>query len=256
MDEEQAREAAEARLRREAQFHDHSFSSDARASTGRFYTVAGGAFDRYEQLVMENVEGLKVLEYGCGPGSEAFRLAKAGAEVHGIDISQVAIDLADRKAADRGVAERCKFEVMDAESLTFPDDSFDRICGSGILHHLDLGRAFPQIARVLKPGGRAVFLEPLGHNPAINWYRRHTLEMRTEDEHPLLAKDFEQAEQHFARVAPEFFHLAVLASVPFQRHPYFEAVKGILDRVDGWLVGPRSPLRWAAWMVVLVVEAL
>ena len=254
METARATEATEARLRREAEFHDHTFAEDTRAELGRFYAVARGAYDRYGALVKEDVAGVDVLEYGCGPGSEAFALAHAGGRVQGIDISPVAIEMAQRTATEQGVADRCTFTVMNAEAVTLPDRSFDRICGSGILHHLDLERSFREIVRVLKPGGRAIFLEPLGHNPAINWYRRRTPEMRTEDEHPLLAKDLAQAARHFARVTPEFFHLAILASVPLQKLPYFGMVRGALDRLDKMLLNPRSPLRWAAWMTVLVLE--
>ena len=244
----------EARLRREAEFHDHAFAEDTRASTDRFYAVARRAYDRYTELVQERVDGLKVLEYGCGPGSEAFGLAAVGAKVHGIDISPVAIDMARRTAVERGVDARCNFEVMNAEALTFPAASFDRICGSGILHHLDLARSFQEISRTLAPGGRAIFIEPLGHNPAINWYRRRTPQMRTSDEHPLLSRDLAVAARHFGRVTPEFFHFSVLATVFFRNSRIYSTLHRTLDRLDERLLSPRSPMRWAAWLVVLVLE--
>jgi 2-polyprenyl-3-methyl-5-hydroxy-6-metoxy-1,4-benzoquinol methylase len=247
-------DSSEARLRREAEFHDEVFVNDARASTDRFYAVASPAYDRYRALVAEQVSGLSVLEYGCGPGSEAFDLARMGARVHGIDISPVAIQLAQKTAAERGVSERCLFEVMNAEALSFADGTFDRICGSGILHHVDLDRAFREIARTLKPGGRGIFVEPLGHNPIINLYRRRTPEMRTDDEHPLLAKDLATASKTFRHVTAEFRHLSVLAAVPLQKTPLFGLARRLLDRVDDLLLAPRSPVRWAAWLVVLILE--
>jgi SAM-dependent methyltransferase len=242
------------RLRREAGFHDQVFVDDTRASADRFYTVARPAYRRYRKLVADGVAGLTVLEYGCGPGSEVFELARLGARVSGIDISPVAIELAERTASEKGVADRTTFRVMDAEALAFPDDGFDRICGSGILHHLDLTRSFTEIARTLKPGGRAIFIEPLGHNPLINMYRRRTPQMRTDDEHPLLAIDLATAAKHFRRVTPEFYHLSVLAAAPLEGRPSFEFVRRALDSIDRALLSRRSPLRWAAWLVVLVLE--
>jgi SAM-dependent methyltransferase len=242
------------RLQREAQFHDHAFAGDTRASTDRFYAVARRGYDEYRAAVRDGVPGLRVLEYGCGPGSEAFALAGAGARVDGIDISPVAIEMARAEAAREGVSGGCEFGVMNAEALAFPDATFDRICGSGILHHLDLAKGFAEIARTLEPGGRAIFVEPLGHNPAINWYRRRTPEMRTSDEHPLVAADFELARRHFRRVDARFFHLAVLAAVPFLRTPAFRAVHRAFDLVDGVLLARRSPLRWNAWLVLLTLE--
>src|SRR3546814_13720576 len=74
---------------------------------------------------------------------------------------------------------------MNAEAMDFPDDSFDLVFGSGIIHHLDIDRAFAEIARVLRPGGRAVFVEPPGLNPAIEIYRRLTPGAPPPAAHPL-----------------------------------------------------------------------
>jgi ubiquinone/menaquinone biosynthesis C-methylase UbiE len=247
-------DSVEARLKREAEFHDERFADDTRAPTDRFYEVARRAYDRYHELVNQDAAGKKVLEYGCGPGSAAFGLAEHGAEVHGIDISPVAIEMAKKTAAERGVAARCNFSVMNAEALTFPDGSFDRICGSGILHHLDLERGFREVARTLRPGGNALFIEPLGHNPAINWYRRRTPEMRTSDEHPLVSRDLVAAQKYFTRIEPHFYNLSVLAAVAFRNTPIFRPIQKILDRVDDILLSSRSPLRWNAWLILLELQ--
>jgi ubiquinone/menaquinone biosynthesis C-methylase UbiE len=246
---------SDVRLQREADFHNHRFADDTRAAN-RFYVAAGRAFDRYKALVREAGAGAgrRVLEYGCGPKPEALGLAAEGAHVDGIDISQVAVEQAAQRASARGVGDRCTFQVMNAEALAFADGSFDLVCGSGILHHLDLPRAYREVARVLKPGGRAVFLEPLGHNPIINWYRSRTPEMRTPDEHPLLARDFEEARRYFSRVEPEFFGLSVIAAVPLNRFRLFQPVHRVLDQLDGLLLASWSPLRWGAWMTVVALE--
>jgi ubiquinone/menaquinone biosynthesis C-methylase UbiE len=242
------------RLAREAAFHDERFAEDTRAEADRFYAIARAAYVRYHALAIANVAGKRVLEYGCGTGAAAFAVGAAGGDAVGIDISPVAIEMARDTAAQRGVAERARFKVMNAEALDFPDQSFDRICGSGILHHLDLGRAYPEIARVLAPGGYAVFIEPLGHNPVINWYRRRTPHLRTEDEHPLLRADLHAASRHFGRVRPEFFHLATLAAVPLRGSRWFEPARRLLDGLDRALLAPASPLRFNAWIAVLVFE--
>jgi ubiquinone/menaquinone biosynthesis C-methylase UbiE len=238
------------RADREAEFHDRAFAEGTRSATDRFYAVARRAYDRYGSLVREGADGLRVLEYGCGPGSESVALARAGARVHGIDISPVAIEMARVAAKDAGVGDRCRFDVMNAEALALDDESFDRVCGSGILHHLDLSRAFAEVARVLAPGGRAIFIEPLGHNPIINWYRRRTPEMRTADEHPLVARDLTEAARHFRRVTPEFHQLGVLAAA-FVRSARLQRA---LEHLDDLVLARRSPLRWAAWMTILVLE--
>lgn len=243
------------RLRREAEFHDERFAehSNTRSSTNRFYNACSSSYKRYNDLVRENAVGVAnvkktVLEYGCGPGSLAMSLAASvGSELatlYGIDISSETIKTATAKGSS------CKFLVMNAEEMTFPSSSFDLVYGSGILHHLNLSRAFNEISRTLLPGGRAIFIEPMGHNPIINLYRNRTPEMRTVDEHPLLAQDLQLAKQYFRVVSTEFFHLFGLGAVFIPT----QFVRCVLDKLDNIILDKRSPFRFQAWIVVLVLE--
>ena len=68
---------------------------------------------------------------------------------------------------------------------------------------------------MLVPGGRGLFMEPLGHNPMVNLYRRMTPKMRTPDEHPLLMSDFALAERSFERVEVTMSVLTSLLALPF-----------------------------------------
>jgi ubiquinone/menaquinone biosynthesis C-methylase UbiE len=246
-------ETDQARLEREASFHDTRFAEDTRAEADKFYAVARASFDYYRERTLAGVKGLDVLEYGCGIGAAAFDIAELGGRACGIDISPKAIEMAEQRAAERGVSAGTRFEVMNAEALGFPDASFDRVCGSGILHHLDLERSYAEIRRVLRPGGYAVFLEPLGHNPVINWYRRRTPHLRTEDEHPLLRADLDAARKVFPRVDERFFDLTTLAAVPLRRTALFGAAAKMTALVDRVLLSRHSPLRHQAWVVVLEV---
>ena len=141
----------------------------------------------YEQAIRSRSRGARVLEYGCGPSAFVSALVDDAGELVGIDISDVAVMQATERAAREGRTAR--YQVMDAESLDFPDGSFDLVCSAAVLHHLDLRKAFREISRTLRPDGHAIFMEPLGHNPLINWYRRATPDLRTPDEHPLLMCD-------------------------------------------------------------------
>jgi ubiquinone/menaquinone biosynthesis C-methylase UbiE len=242
------------RLDREAAFHDVAFSSDMRAAADKFYTVTVTTIERYRSLIFDNVAGKRVLEYGCGTGSSAFELARRGATVVGIDISPVAMEMAAEQARRDGVADRATFRLMNAEQLEFPDASFDLICGTGILHHLDLEKSYAEIARVLKPGGRGVFSEPLGHNPLINWYRNRTPEMRTPDEHPLLARDLALARNYFSSIDMRFFQLASIGIVPFRSTPLFKPLYALTEGVDRLMMKVIPPLKWWAWNVVIELK--
>ena len=168
----------------EQEFHDDRYADETRAHLDKYYAVMQRSYGSFRQLAREAATGVDVLEYGCGAEPNSLEVAREARSVHGIDISPVAIERARTSAAALGL-ERFQFSVADAEALDFPDDSFDLVFGAAIVHHLELDKAIAEIARVLRPEGRAIFIEPLGHNPLINLYRRRTPELRTPDEHPL-----------------------------------------------------------------------
>lgn len=171
--------------------------------------------------------------------------------LRGIDISPVAVEQANADALTAGFEpSQIHYEVMDAENLTFPDQTFDLVFGSGILHHLDLGRAIPELARVLKPNGSAVFLEPMGHNPFINLYRRLTPKMRTTDEHPLRMDDFSDAGQSFEVVKPTFFALTIFAALPWRRSSRHDSLIVRFSKIDAWLFRKLPRLRRFGWIAV------
>lgn len=237
------------RLAQERDFHNERFAQEVRQPTHGFYRTVQAAFECYEQRLQQLIPGKAVLEYGCGTGFNALRLAQAAAHITGIDLSDVAIAQA-RHAAERLHGVNMTFETMNAEAMTFPDDSFDVVFGSSILHHLELHSAYAGIARVLRPGGSALFLEPLGHNPLINAYRRRTPAFRTPDEHPLLRRDIELSRNYFSQCQLDLFGLSTLMVIPFLSLPVAKAGLALGQGLDRLLL--RIPgLRWGAWFSVL-----
>ncbi|HXV58045.1 MAG TPA: class I SAM-dependent methyltransferase [Gaiellaceae bacterium] len=242
----------DARYERERDFHDAESGRWGRVE--RYYEVTDTSHRYFEDRLASLAPGRDVLEYGCGEGSSAFALATVGARVTGIDISGVRIQHARERAAAAGL-ESVEFLEMNAEKLAFPDDSFDVVCGISIIHHLDLDRALAEVGRVLRPGGQALFLEPMGHNPIINLYRRLTPRLRTADEHPLLTSDLVVMQERFAEVDARFFHLTSLAAAPLAHTRLFSPVHGTLERLDGWLFGHVPRARKHAWVTVLRLRA-
>ncbi len=172
-----------------------------------------GEFNRNDEIY-ELCDPLRkrVLLYGCGPANDARRFVDAGAaHVAGIDISEAEIARAEAHARAEGFADRVEFRAGDAHATGYADDSFDLIIGLAIIHHLDVPRALAEVRRILRPDGRAVFLEPLAQNPLLRLGRWLTPAARTPDEHPLTVRDWRLCAQTF----PGFSHREVeLTSIP------------------------------------------
>jgi len=96
----------------------------------------------------------RLLEVGCGIGVDSVHLARCGFDVTAIDLTEEAIEVARAFARRRAVS--IDFRVGNAESLEFPDASFDALYSFGVLHHTpDIERAVGEVRRVLRPGGTA-----------------------------------------------------------------------------------------------------
>lgn len=247
---EEQRKAEERDLHDRLRHHDHDHETDGRNK--KWYAI-----DRANKaLVMKRIrlhsaKGKRVLDYCCGNGVWSVHLAQRGYEVHGIDISPVSVGNAEAEAKKMGL-DSATFRVMDAENMEFPDDFFDVILINGVLHHLDLSRAYAELARVLKPSGAVVATEALKHNKLIHWYRTRTPDLRSawETDHILGKEEIEAAQEHFDSVEVlKFFHLATLAAVPARGTPVFKPLLSLLESIDDVVLKIPS-LKWQAWMAV------
>jgi SAM-dependent methyltransferase len=190
--------ALESRVDREKRFYDEKEATSYH-TVRRWIWRGLGEFRRNQDITeFYDPMGKDVLDYGCGPGYLTKYLFDRGAQhVTGIDVSEGEIEQARLSAASEGWADRSRFMAVDAHATGIADDSFDLIVGSSILHHLDLRVALEEIKRILRPGGRAVFLEPLWHNPLLRLGRALTPTARTPDEHPLTVDDWEMCASIF-----------------------------------------------------------
>jgi SAM-dependent methyltransferase len=115
-----------------------------------------------------------ILDLGCGCHPTPIYFALAGAkQVIANEISPKALHYVSQMAEKFNVQDRVHTKLSPAEKLPFDDGQFDLIHGCAVLHHLDLDMAASEIVRVLKRGGKAVFVDPLGHNRLLEFARDH-----------------------------------------------------------------------------------
>ncbi len=112
-----------------------------------------------DSLVKKTFENKEVLEIGSHQWIQWVKDNVEPKRVSCINISQTELDKGAKSAND--LPFDIDFHLMDANELTFKDESFDVVYGGAILHHLDIEKTLSHIHRVLRPGGFILFLEPL-----------------------------------------------------------------------------------------------
>lgn len=174
------------------------------------------------------LEGRSVLDIGCGAGVFSAWLAARGARVTGIDVSSGLVARARELHAALGLESR--FVTAPVSSHAVGGPVFDRLAGRHVLHHLDPPSIALDLAALLRPGGKAAFVETMGLNPILRFARARLTgrfgipRYGTDDERPLTREDLAALEDAFGTV-----HLET-AEMQFLR---------ILDRQ---LLHYRSPL--------------
>jgi len=140
--------------------HDLEISSHAPGTREFFADLDQYHFEKLHHLLrlvdFDGQRGKRVLEVGCGAGTDLMRFAKAGALVTGLDIAPSAVALAQQNFAQQGL--QADLREADGERLPFADGSFDFVYAHGVVQYTANDRALvDEVRRVLAPGGTAVF---------------------------------------------------------------------------------------------------
>lgn len=235
------------------------------------FEAATAVENRYALERLQPVEGRRLLDLGCGAGETSVYLAGRGARVVAIDISNRMLRVTRALACKHRV--QFAYQQAVAEQLPFADGSFDLVFGNGVLHHVDVRSAFREVHRVLKPGGRAAFVEPLPYNPAIAVYRRLAEANRTATERPFRFKELGHARSLFRSVDHRefwlvslylFLHFFFVERASPSKVRYWKKVIEDAPKYE-WLVRPLYRwddrlLRWwpflgrLCWNTVIVME--
>jgi ubiquinone/menaquinone biosynthesis C-methylase UbiE len=139
--------------------HDLEITRHPVGTPGFFQDLDQYHFEKLHHLLrlvpFDGMRGKKVLEIGCGAGTDLVRFARGGAEVYGVDVAESAIELAGKNFAIEGLA--ADLRVASGEQLPFPDDTFDLVYVHGVIQYTADDRAMAAEARrVVKPGGLVI----------------------------------------------------------------------------------------------------
>lgn len=234
------------RKQQEADFHDRDRTDHAdeagvsRMANRKFYKVADGVTAYTQAWLTACAPGSVFLDFACGSGKQTIAAAELGATLAvGIDISEVSIRNAIANASASSARHRIRFAQRDCENTELPSACFDAALCAGVLHHMELQSAYAELARIMKPGGRVLCVEALGHNPVIQWYRDRTPHLRTawERAHILKVPDMTRAPHLFDVTSVRYFNLtsplSVLAPSMLQAplQTVFELLDAALTRV-------------------------
>jgi ubiquinone/menaquinone biosynthesis C-methylase UbiE len=243
---------------RERVFHD------AMALELDLDTLAHDDDDRLDRALLDlagDVRARTVLDAGCGQGDLTLRLLEQGATVTALDVSPGMIDVVRRRAARLPAGGAFTAVAAPLERSGLPDHSFDLVLGRFILHHVDVRAGALELRRLLRPGGRAIFIENSGENCMLTFARRRLAgrlgipRLGTEDEHPLTTRDLDDMRGVFSRVTahhPVFEFLVLFDRQVLRfRHP---RASRLLRRFDD-AVHRRAPrLRRFSYRVIVELE--
>jgi 2-polyprenyl-3-methyl-5-hydroxy-6-metoxy-1,4-benzoquinol methylase len=165
----------------------------------------------YFYHLLSPLKGKDTLEIAAGNGIDASLCAHNGANVHAYDLSEKSIDMVRRRAEVNCVAHRVRTEVTGDFPRAFAGKTFDAILGYAALHHLpDLDVLSRQVYDRLKPGGVAVFAEPVVNSKVLDKIRGlipYSIHEMTEDEQPMTDARIAAFARPFDRLARREFQL-------------------------------------------------
>lgn len=215
------------------------------------------------RLKDERAKAPTLLDFGCGPGDNALRFASAGFHIKGFDISEGNISISRNLFAKNQMSERAEFSVGTAEKLGHADESFEAVVGIDILHHVDIPKAIREVKRVLRPGGIAIFREPI-EVPLLDWIRNTALIRKivpnvaslnahiTEDERKLNQGDVAILREAFPNMRMEKFLIFSRFDRFIRRHG--QKNPSLLEKIDYALCRFIPGLKNLAGGVIFILE--
>ena len=237
---------------REKKFHNTLQSKSKGRFENIFYKALHNCYEDFFNFLEKNSTNAVMLDYGCGVGQFLSKVIKyKPAKLVGVDISEISIQKAIGSLSKQ--SSNLDLRVGNCEKTEFDDRTFDIVYGAGILHHLNFSLCLTEIDRILKPKGKFIFIEPLGTNPIINFYRKITPNSRSEDEHPLVKQDFDLIKKKFNKIDVKYYGFFTLIFFPFYFKPVNSFVFKFLNKLDQVLF-KINIFKNFAWSVLIIAE--
>ena len=204
---------------------------------------------------MGTLEGKRVLELGTGTGGTATLLAKYGASVIGIDLLPFRIKEAKERTNQHNVTDSVTFSLMDATQLAFPDNTFDFVISKSVLVFTEHSQTAKECNRVLKPGGKAIFMENMRNHPVVWLYRKvflrysRNLQYFSHTDIDAIGKEFEEME-HLE------FHLLSICALLWQKvipiPIFFRWTLKFLKTIDAFFLQRFAILKHFCWITAII----
>lgn len=229
-------------------------------SRGGFNIFDLGSYNFLRDISKDKIKGKKVLDYGCGTGTNLEWLALDAKEVVGIDLSGKSLEVAEKIVQKKRLESKINLLLMDCEKMDFPDNSFDVIFDGGTFSSLDLKNVLPELKRVLKSNGFVIGIETLGHNPLTNFKRlinkitgRRTVWAA---EHIFKVEDLKKVKRYFNKIETHYFHLISWAFFPCLGLPGGRFILKFFEKVDKFFLFIFPFLKRYCFKIVFVFSEL
>jgi len=220
------------------------------------------SIDEYVKSLMGDIKGKKILEIGSGLGIHLVEMARKGAFVTGVDLSEERIKFAKELIAQNNLEEFIEVYVMDAENLKLNDDSFDIIYGYDVLMYFDgkFGKFLEQCKRLLKNDGQGIFAEPLKNNPFAYLYRSLLAPKEWNNFTTYLKfNHLNQFKEHFSNANFKTFYLFGFLSFYWKtqapNEKIFKKLEKWLYRVDEKIMKILPFTQKFSWRIVINIRA-
>jgi len=210
----------------------------------------------YAHELMEPIRGKNILDIGCGVGTHPVWLARNGARVTGIDISDKRITLARKVIERESLNDLVTLLARNAEDTGLPEKSFDVIYGQDVLMFLEgkFNKFINEAKRVLKDDGVLIFSEALENHPIAKMYRKYMAPREWREFTDYFNFKHLEEFQKFFRVDYKTFYLTGFFIYAFKmympNHKIFTLTDSFFNKVDSGLIKVFPGLGKYSWRII------